>query len=186
MNIKHIFESFPELETDRLLLKEMTVADYSSDFFEMRREPSVAEHNAFNPYENIKQAEEAISSFREEFEKKEEIFWGVVLKENGKLIGYVRNGFLSDVMSSLGYGLNKYYWGKGHATEAVSAIIDFIYENTETNRIQATVTLKNHPSIKLLERLNFKREGILRERVRWKGAIKDLYMYSLIKSEWKS
>jgi len=97
-----------------------------------------------------------------------------------------KNAFLTDIMSSLGYGLNIDYWGKGYMIESVSAVIDFVYKYTNTNRIQATVTLGNTPSIKLLEKLNFKREGIMRERVYWKDTLKDLYMYSLIKREWES
>lgn len=180
-----IFKKFPEIELKRIKLIQITSENHITNFYEMRKQKEAAEHNGFEPYTKISQAEEFIQSFAEGFKNKQEILWGIVIPEDNKLIGYVRVGFLSTVMLTLGYGLNKDYWNKGYMSEALVGLVDFLYANTLVNRIQATVTMNNTPSIKLLEKHFFQREGILRNRVFWKGEFKDLYMYALIKEDWE-
>ena len=78
------------------------------------------------------------------------------------------------------------YWGSGINTEAKVVLFDFAFGAMELRRIQSITHVDNLRSQKALEKLGFKREGLLR-RYRWiRGEPWDLYMYSLLPEEWLS
>lgn len=71
-------------------------------------------------------------------------------------------------------------------TEALDAILDLGFNKMELNRIEAVVMPENSASIKLLEKLGFHNEGLLKEYENWgsKG-FTDLCMLSLLRKSWK-
>ncbi len=180
-----LFNKFPVIKSERLLLTEIKEENHLRDFYELRTQEESAKHSSFEPYTSFEQIYEYLKMIKDDYQTKESIYWGIIEVKSDKLIGYIRMSLLSEVMISLGYALNKNFWHQGYASEAVKAAIGFVYRETNINRFQATVTLNNFSSIKLLERLNFAREGVMRERVFWKNEFKDLYMYALIKRDWK-
>lgn len=71
-------------------------------------------------------------------------------------------------------------------TEALDAIIGFGFREVGLNRIQALVMPGNEGSEKLLGKLGFRREGVLREYENWgKKGIVDVWMFSLLRSEYE-
>src|SRR5690606_39641068 len=95
----------------------------------------------------------------------------------------------SDVCSSdlyraeIGFELSKEQWGKGIAAEAVEAIIRHGFQQMNFQRIEALIEPRNLASQKLVERLGFVREGLLRSYEYTCGKFDDLYMYSVLKQE---
>lgn len=87
--------------------------------------------------------------------------------------------------ASVGYELHQEYWRQGIAAEAMKAVIEYGFSNWKLHRIQALIELENISSQKLVEKLGFHQEGLLREYERTCGKFDDLYMYSLLKREWK-
>ena len=88
--------------------------------------------------------------------------------------------------AEIGYKLSKKHWRKGYMSEALEAILDYMYGNLEINRIQALVDPRNPPSYLLLEKYGFKQEGTLRDYEFEKGDYVDLIMLSLLRREWDS
>lgn len=82
--------------------------------------------------------------------------------------------------ASIGYKLDADYHGYGYAFEACQATIAVIFSDYRIHRLDARVALDNTPSIKLLERLNFRFEGIEYQGVEVNGIFKDHYRYGLI------
>ena len=82
--------------------------------------------------------------------------------------------------ASIGYKLDYAYHGKGYAQEACQAAIPVIFSNYHIHRIEARVATDNLPSIKLLERLDFRFEGIEYQSVEVNGHFTDHYRYSLL------
>lgn len=85
--------------------------------------------------------------------------------------------------ASIGYKLDAAYHGYGYATETCLAAIPVIFTNYRIHRIEARVAPDNIPSIKLLERLNFRFEGIEYQSVEINGHYSDHYRYSLLAPE---
>lgn len=109
----------------------------------------------------------------------------VFLKENpDQIIGTVcfRNIAHSIYEScEVGYKFDSRFWHQGYATESLMEGIDIMFGDLKLHRIEACVMPENTPSIRLLESLYFKREGLLRQNARINGKWEDHYLYSLIR-----
>ena len=106
------------------------------------------------------------------------------LKENPtQIIGTV---CFRDIVHSIyetcevGYKFEPDFWHQGYATETLLEGIEIMFDDLKLHRIEACVMPKNLPSIRLLESLYFKREGLLRQNALINGQWEDHYLYSLI------
>jgi ribosomal-protein-alanine N-acetyltransferase len=75
---------------------------------------------------------------------------------------------------------------KGYMKEALFKVLEYGFENLDLHRIQALVADNNIPSLKLLERFGFQKEGRLREDYLVNGIYEDSECYSLLKREWEA
>ena len=86
--------------------------------------------------------------------------------------------------AELGYALGRAHWGRGLMFEALGALLTHAFDGLGLRRIEAEVNPANTASVRLLERLGFTREGVLRQRWVAKGAAYDVNFYGLLRSEW--
>ncbi|MBU3144515.1 GNAT family N-acetyltransferase [Clostridium sp. CF012] len=182
---KSCFDIFPELESERLIYREVTSADVE-DIFKIYSDPEVAKYDWYKPIATKDDAITIINRYRREFQDKEEITWGVAKKSDNKIIGYCCLGTFDDdsIRSEIGYGFNRDEWNKGYATEAIKVIVKFGFESMSFNRIEAEVTLGNDASVKALKKANFLQEGIFRERTIMKGEFVDDVILAIIKRDY--
>ena len=179
-----MLSQFPELETQNLILRQVNQSD-SRDIFQHFSDKEVLKYHDLEALTNLEQAQELIKSFDEKFKNNQMIRWGIAKKENNIIIGTCgyHNWLQKSFQAEIGYELSQVYWQKGIMTEALTTIIKFGFEKMELNRISATVMLDNIASMKLLDKLGFEEEGVLREYGFWKGEFHDLKMFSLLKKE---
>lgn len=86
--------------------------------------------------------------------------------------------------AEIGYALAAEYWGQGITTRALKmAISDGFREFPDLVRIQASIEIENKPSQRVLEKLGFQKEGVLRKYTFNKGQVRDMVMYSLLSSD---
>ena len=107
----------------------------------------------------------------------------LILKSENRLIGGCRLGLQdgTDQIASMGYLLNRKYWGKGYATEAARALIRFGFSKLRLHRIWATCDVRNKASARVLEKLGMKREAHFRQNVLQKGRWRDSYLYAILR-----
>lgn len=185
MNIN--FEKFPILETERLILKQIKIDDVN-DLYVIISDEEVARYEYFYPVKSVDEAGKFIKRYLEEFQDEDEITWGLYLKSTNRLIGTCCMGdFVKSAMrSEIGYSVARDMWNKGFATEAISKLLEYGFENIGLNRIEATITPGNEASVRVLEKLGFTQEGIVRERDLIKGKLEDGIIMSILKREYKS
>jgi len=112
------------------------------------------------------------------------IRWGIALKGKTEIIGTIGfNNYTKQHRANIGYDLQKDYWNNGYISEALKAVINYGFEKLEINRIEAEVMPGNIYSEKALNRLGFKREGLLRDWMLWNGKHYDMIMYSLLRMQ---
>jgi RimJ/RimL family protein N-acetyltransferase len=87
--------------------------------------------------------------------------------------------------ATLGYCFDDVAWGHGYATEAAVALLQWAFDTLDLNRVQAETDTRNAASARVLEKLNFKREGTLREDCVVNGEVSDSWVYGLIRREWR-
>lgn len=85
--------------------------------------------------------------------------------------------------AELGYWTGVEHWGRGYATEAGAATLDFGFGTLDLNRIEAHCFLDNPASSRVLEKLGFRSEGILRHHVVKDGVPRDGRLYSILRSD---
>jgi len=183
---KSCFDIFPELESERLIYREINSEDVE-EIFKIYSDPEVAKYDWFTPINTKDDALSIINCYKKEFENKEEITWGVTRKDDNKIIGYCNLGSFDDdsIRSEIGYGFNRKEWNKGYATETIKVLVKFGFEVMNFNRIEATVTLGNDASIKALKKASFIQEGIFRERTIMKGEFVDDVILAILNKDYK-
>jgi ribosomal-protein-alanine N-acetyltransferase len=88
--------------------------------------------------------------------------------------------------ASLGYCFDDAAWGHGYATEAARALLQWSFDTLDLNRVQAETDTRNAASARVLEKLNFMREGTLREDCVVNGEVSDSWVYGLIRRQWQT
>ncbi|MHC1738567.1 MAG: GNAT family N-acetyltransferase [Ignavibacteriaceae bacterium] len=115
------------------------------------------------------------------------IYLGVCLRKDNRLIGYVQvnNIDLRNLKAEWGGTLigDLDFWGKGYGEEASKLLLRFLFNEYPINKCYA-YCLEEHPTTeKLFIKLGFKKDGKLRQEVFKKGVFKNLVIYSLLRSE---
>ena len=175
---------FPQIITERLKLREIQTDDAAS-IYKILSNPDVIKYDTFDLFTDIKQAYDLIDWFKKQYKDKRSVFWGISLIDQSDIIGWCKCEIeVPKVRADLGYDLNPDYWNRDIMTESLKAIIEYVFRNLEINRIEATVSTMNMASIKVLEKLSFVNEGILRERSLFNGTIHDTVMFSMLKREY--
>ncbi|MHC5736252.1 GNAT family N-acetyltransferase [Nostoc sp.] len=87
--------------------------------------------------------------------------------------------------AEFGYTVNPKYRGQGLGTSMLAFIINFLFKTTDFNKLYCQTAVFNLASIKLLEKLKFNKDAILREHHELDGKLWDDYIYSILRSEWE-
>jgi RimJ/RimL family protein N-acetyltransferase len=85
-----------------------------------------------------------------------------------------------------GYWLGLSFWNQGYMTEAVRRVTGFGFEQLGLNRVQATVFPRNPASARVLEKVGFRYEGVLRGYVRRGEDFEDVAMYAVLREDWRA
>lgn len=167
------------------MLRPITEAD-ASEIYEYSHNPNVGIHAGWKAHESIEETKEIMNQL---FIGQDHIF-GIVLKENNKLIGTV--GLLKDPHRSnprvmmLGYAMSEEQWGKGLMTEAARAIVDYSFREVPIDLLTCTCYPTNHRSYRVIEKCGFRHEGCLRQcEMRFDGAIMDMECFSISREEYE-
>ncbi|WP_054027710.1 GNAT family N-acetyltransferase [Bacillus sp. FJAT-28004] len=173
---------FPILETERLQLREVVKTD-AQGIFNCFSHNDVTRYYGQDTFTSIEQAKQLVAFFAKSFQENRGIRWGIELKGKKEIIGTIGFNALSSKhkRAEIGYELHPEYWGKGYATEAVSKVISYGFRELELTRIGAVVFIENKESNKLLAKLGFEKEGILKNYMYQNGVAYDTNIYSLIK-----
>jgi len=86
--------------------------------------------------------------------------------------------------AELGYVLGRAWWGRGLMHEALAALLDRAFGSMALRRLEAEVDVRNAASTRVLRRLGFTREGLLRQRWVSKGEARDIEIFGLLRDEW--
>ena len=172
-------------ETDRLILRRFR-ADDAQDLYEYLSQPETVRYEPYDPFTLPHARQEAAARAHSED------FIAVCLKDGGKLIGnlYFHHGDYD--CWELGYVFNARYQHRGYATEAARALLDLAFRHWGAHRVTAECNPENEASWRLMERLNMRQEGWLRQNIWFRRDAQgrpiwqDTYTYAILSSEWPS
>ncbi len=176
-----------ELVGERVLLREFEPTD-SEAVQRYAGDAEVARHFTWGPNTPDQTAEFVqflVASRKEDPRTNYDL--AIVLRDTHELIGDARMTIdsRSSRRADLGFIVRRNQAGHGYATEAARLLIDFGFRELKLHRIWAMCEPDNVGSIHLLENLDMKKEGHLREQIFLKEAWRDLIVYGLLESDWK-
>jgi [ribosomal protein S5]-alanine N-acetyltransferase len=179
-----ISKDFPVLESERLRFIEMK-REHKADIFRLFSDKAVVEHYDLEQFKSRTEAVKLITWFARQRRKNLGIRWGIVERNSEEIIGTIGfYNFSPNHRSTIGYALRSDKWGQGIMQEAVETIIRFGFEQLQVNRIEAEVMKGNLRSERLLEKIGFNKEGVLKSWMQWKDRHFDISMFALLRSEW--
>ena len=177
---------FNFIETDRLIIRTLKMKD-KNEFFQYRSLPEVYQYQGWRP-KDIEEIEEFINKNVSicPNTKNTWLQLAVCLKE-GKLIGDIGIHFIDDnYQIEIGYTLSPEYQGNGYAVEAVKAVINYAFTVFKKHRITASVDPDNIKSIKLLQKIGFRKEAHFIKSFRLGNKWYDDCVYAMLAEEWQS
>lgn len=180
------FSSFPTLTTHRLTLRQI-MPDDADAIFTIRGDYAVTRYNIGAAYDDVSRARTLIDSIQHDYDQGTALRWGITYTQDvATVMGMVGFNYWdqTDHRGSVGFDLARAYWRRGIMSEALRRVIVFGFTSMGLNRIEADASIYNTPSLNLLQRLGFQREGVQREQYYEDGRYHDLVMLALLKREW--
>ena len=177
------FTPFPELKTQRLLLRRLEKTDANEMFF-LRSNENVLRYLGKEPSKTIAEAEEFISKINKAVDENESILWGITfLSDPSVVIGTIClwNFQKENYRCEIGYLLHPDHWRKGIMKEAIKAVVDYGFQVLGLHSIEAMLSPENIASSSVLESTGFVKEGHLKESFYFNGKFTDTAIYSRLK-----
>lgn len=173
----------PVLRTDRLVLRGL-VAEDAADLFAFRSDPVEQRYND-PPLRTLDEAHDLIRRLDRDRREFGAQHWGVTLAGHDRVVGLLGyNEIVAEHRrASLGYDLARRLWGRGLATEALTAVLDHGFDTLGLNRVEAHTDAANASSIRLLQRLGFWREGTFHDRFLEADHYHDVALFVLLRRD---
>ena len=178
--------AFPTLTGARVRLREPRDDDVDG-LLALFADPVVMRYWSSAPMRSRMQAEGRLEEMRAAFAKREALDWIIAGRRGDRAIGTCTL-FRFDARhrrAEVGYALGAAHWGNGLATEAVSLALDWSVRALGLHRVEADIDPRNEPSRRLLLRLGFRSEGLLRERFFVGDRATDSELFGLLAQEWR-
>ncbi|MEP7356308.1 MAG: GNAT family N-acetyltransferase [Anaerolineales bacterium] len=187
LDLSETLAVFPVLETDRLVLRQVT-ADDTEAIFRMLADPAVTRYLGRQPFSALDQAASRVQAYADEFKARTGLAWAVTQRSDGQFMGLCRytQFFRFHYRAEIGYLLSRAWWGQGVMPEAVSAALDFGFTRLGLHSVQADIDPANNQSRRLLEKLGFVQEAMFRESfyIPHLDRFDDSAVFSLLGSAW--
>jgi len=141
------------IETDRLLLREITLSD-KEEMFRLHSHPDVQKFTGEALIESVEEMSRAIQKRTKDYKKYGYGRWATFLKGDMQFIGWAGLAYLPEFDEiDIGYRFLPQFWGKGFATEASAAILTYGFVTLGLDRIIAIAMKENKASIRVMEKV---------------------------------
>lgn len=146
----------PILETERLILRPLTMDDAQTAFDRWTSDKRVAKYMIWTAHKSIDETLGWLKFASETVTCDTKYDWGIVEKDNGYLFGSCSIYFKENIgLYEIGYGIMYDHWNKGYTTEATKAMIDFAKENLNVKQLYAQHHVDNPASGKVMIKNGF-------------------------------
>ena len=174
------------LETERLILRKYALDDAAAMFNNWASDSEVTKFLMWQPHSSLEVSQSIIEDWLKQYDDEKYYHWAIVLRENGnEPIGDIAVVQMNEEVSSvhIGYCIGKKWWHQGITSETLKAVIDFLFDEVEVNRIESRHDPRNPNSGGVMKKCSMKYEGTLRSSDWNNQGVCDACYYGLIKSE---
>lgn len=173
------------IETTRLTLRRLELSDAEMMFCNWTSDDKVTRFLRWDAHKLIDDTKNMIQQWVNNYQYDSTYYWGIYLKD-GKMIGSIGITITSeyDFKGELGYKIGSRWWSQGYSSEAARAVIDYMFRNTDIERIDAYSSVENPASGKVMEKTGMHYEGLLRNYYRTRDGFHDCTLYGIVRNEW--
>lgn len=174
-----------EINTERLILRAIYPGDAGA-LFKYRSDAITNQYQGWIP-KTVDDAQNFISKVAEKIDEYDTWFQlAIISKASGEMIGDVGIHFfdVDRYQVEIGCTLDKSHHGKGYASEALNAIIKYLFMDLNKQRITCSIDPRNVNSIKMVEALGFRKEAHFKQSILIEGEWFDDLVYAILKDEW--
>ena len=174
------------IETTRLLLRRLELTDAEMMFRNWTSDDEVTRFLRWDAHEIIDDTKNMIEQWVNSYQDDSTYYWGIYLKD-GEMIGSIGITITSeyDFKGVLGYKIGRRWWNQGYSSEAARAVIDYMFFNTDIERIDSVSSVENPASRKVMEKAGMQYEGLLKHYYKTRDGFHDCTLYGIIRSEWE-
>ena len=183
--MKHI--GTKDINTSRLLLRKIRMEDAQDMFDQWASDPIVTKYLTWMPHGSVEDTKRIIAMWLKDLDEPFVYRWVIELKTVGKVIGTIDlvNVDERNRCGTFGYCLSATYWNQGIASEALQAMLHYLFVEGDFHRIEATHLIENPASGKVMVKCGMKEEGIKRKKfLGHDGEFHDLVTYGILKNEY--
>lgn len=162
-SIDSIFINFPELETERFILRQVKAKD-SEDLYELYSDPMAVKYQQTEAMSDMDQAKKTVIAFLNGYSNKIFIRWCIADKSTDKVVGLIAlHSFdILNFKAEIGYMLNSKYLNQNIMTECAVKVLDFSFNILNLTKVEASIHPDNERSIHLVDKLGFKKESLIK------------------------
>jgi len=175
-----------ELETERLILRRLTINDIESVYNNWANDDDVTRYLSWPTHRDTNITKNVLENWIQNYSEDDFYQWGIVLKDINEPIGTISVVDKNDdiKMVVIGYCIGKQWWNKGITSEALNAVIKFFFDEVGVNRIEARHDPNNQNSGKVMIKCGMKYEGRLRQAHRNNTGICDHIVYGILAEDY--
>jgi RimJ/RimL family protein N-acetyltransferase len=174
-----------KIETNRLVLRPISQTDKQM-VFEYRSDKDTNKYQGWIP-ESVNDVETFIEKIAKQINEPETWFQFIIIEKNSeKIIGDLGIHFFGDenLQAEVGCTLNKHFQSQGYATESVEHVVNYLFNDLKKHRIITSIDPENKNSIKLVERIGFRKEAHFIDSLFINGKWVDDIVYAISKKDW--
>lgn len=174
------------IETDRLILRRYKIEDADAMYKNWASDSEVTKFLMWPPHSSVDVSRGIIEDWLKEYPDEKYYQWAIVLKANGdEPIGGIGVVHMNEDISMvhIGYCLGRAWWRRGIMSEALKAVMSFMFDTVEVNRVESRHDPRNPNSGKVMQKCSMKYEGTLRSADWNNQGICDACYYALLRSE---
>jgi len=173
------------IKTDRLTLRKFIISDAETMFRNWANDNEVTRYMRWATHKDVDTSRAIMQEWVDSYKEDNSYHWGICLKDN-ELIGSI-GAFVNEIdySANVGYCLGRKWWGKGYASEALRALIDYMFTNTDIERLEAYHAVENAASGKVMLNAGMVHEGFARHKFKSREGFHDSDMYGIIREMWE-
>lgn len=145
-----------ELETERLILRQLVENDAEEMFKNWANDDDVSRYVRWTTHKNVEETKEYIRTEQERCKNDNYYNWGIVLKEKNELIGAIGAFPSEDERLEIGYNIAKKHWRNGYTTEALKRVMDYLINEKGVDRFRCCHAILNPASGAVMKKVGFK------------------------------
>lgn len=180
------YPEFKELHTSRLQLRKLTMEDVPLYYQRIGSSEDVTKYMLFQPHSDISQSVASVEKALRRYREGRCYRFCIALRETNELIGVIEPLRFDEEKSScsFAYMLGRDFWGQGYGTEALSALLDFLFSEMEVEQVEADHMAENAASGAVMRKAGMVPCGIEKHKYEKDGIFHDAVLYAITKEQW--